>query len=122
MLLFPLVLEPEFPEFVLKQNTLKKSTDSFDNDVYNLNFETQRGYFTPSFDRKFNISGLTLRNKQFKQEIHLLQYCDHKLKFDNKAFEATANFNITTSQIYFFKGFSWDPLCPINGFSIKELV
>lgn len=66
MLLFPLALEPGFPEFLLKQNTLKKSTDTFDNDVYSLHFETQPGYFIQSFDRKFNISGSTYSGASFQ--------------------------------------------------------
>ena len=62
MLMFPITITPVpiLPtplEFVLKQNTLGKPTEPIISTYFNLDFETQAGYFDPSFRRKIKVSG-----------------------------------------------------------------
>ena len=75
MLLFPLTLSDLFPEFTLYENTIGKSTDPIGSDVFHLHFVTQPGYYLPSFNRSFDITGSTYRGAPYKLTVDLIQIC-----------------------------------------------
>ena len=75
MLLFPLTLSALFPEFTLYENKIGKSTDPIGSDVFYLHFVTQPGYYEPSFNRTFDITGQTYQGASYKLTVDLIQIC-----------------------------------------------
>ena len=84
MLMFPITITPvptlpTLSEFVLKQNTLGKPTEPIDSAFFNLDFETQAGFFDSSFTRTITVSGKSMTGVNFLDTITLVQYCNLQL-------------------------------------------